>query len=316
MRTSTAANATPRSRKTSSVMCHSPSHFSAGCVSSSGSGNVGHGLEVLPVEIALAEAALEVDEFRQRDERARRVEVGADLEREHRLRLRPVAGGQLDDDRHVLALGGNMQEVHRAALGGQGQRLHDGAGAHAVQCGLFLVHDVADRGLQLLDVPVDVHHAGRALEDAAHLPGQREAPGLVGPVDFRDQRLEHGRPRRHLGDGDRGVVAGGDGRDLEADALGDGVALVGAPGLVHEVDLDIRDIRATAREVVAHQAVEIEGRGRAGIDLVVADLGLAADGGGHAHPACAALLTRALDDALRSCRCETSIPSIPHLSLL
>ncbi len=47
-----------------------------------------------------------------------------------------------------------------------------------------------------------------------------------------------------------------------------------------EVHLDVRDVRAAAQEVVAHEAVEIERRGDAGVDLVIGDLRFRADGGG------------------------------------
>ena len=40
-------------------------------------------------------------------------------------------------------------------------------------------------------------------------------------------------------------------------------------GLVDPADLDVADIIAAAQVVLAHQSVEINRRGRAGIDLVV-----------------------------------------------
>ena len=43
--------------------------------------------------------------------------------------------------------------------------------------------------------------------------------------------------------------------------------------------MQVCDVRAAAHEVVAHQAVEIERRGDAGIDLVIGHLGLDAHDG-------------------------------------
>ncbi len=51
------------------------------------------------------------------------------------------------------------------------------------------------------------------------------------------------------------------------------MALALALGLVDEVDLDVADVGAAAQVVLAHQAVEVDRRGRAGVDLVVGHLG-------------------------------------------
>ena len=93
--------------------------------------------------------------------------------------------------------------------------------------------------------------------------------------------MQHGRAGRHLGHGDDRAVALGDGGDNRADPLRDRVALVRALVLADEIDLQVGDIGPAAHEVVPHESVEIEGRGGAGIDLDVADLGLAANSGGH-----------------------------------
>jgi len=100
-------------------------------------------------------------------------------------------------------------------------------------------------------------------------------------VDLGDDGLEDGRAGRDLGNGDGGAVGFGDGGDAGAEALGDGVALVGAFALADEIDLDVRDVGAAAEERVADEAVEVKRSGSAGVDLVVADGGIGADGGGH-----------------------------------
>ena len=48
-----------------------------------------------------------------------------------------------------------------------------------------------------------------------------------------------------------------------------------------EIDLDIGDMLAASQEIVSHQAVEIERRGRAGVDLVINDLRFLADRQGN-----------------------------------
>ena len=51
--------------------------------------------------------------------------------------------------------------------------------------------------------------------------------------------------------------------------------------LAHEVHLDVSDVGAAAQEVVPHQAVEVVGRGSAGVGLEVHNLGLLLDDGGQ-----------------------------------
>ena len=100
-----------------------------------------------------------------------------------------------------------------------------------------------------------------------------------GPVDFGDECLQHRRTGRHFGHGHAGVELRRNLRHARPDALGDVVAPRLALVFTDEVDLQVGDIRATAHEIVTHQAVEIEGCGGAHVNLVVSDLGLGADGG-------------------------------------
>ena len=54
-------------------------------------------------------------------------------------------------------------------------------------------------------------------------------------------------------------------RVVGTDAFGDGVTLGLAPAFADEIDLQVGDMRAAAHEVMTDQAVEIEGRGGAGV---------------------------------------------------
>jgi hypothetical protein len=65
-----------------------------------------------------------------------------------------------------------------------------------------------------------------------------------------------------------------DGFQLGAQALRNRVALFAAVVLVHQVDLQVALLGIGAQVVLAHQAVEGDGRGRARIGLHVAHLGL------------------------------------------
>ena len=94
------------------------------------------------------------------------------------------------------------------------------------------------------------------------------------PDPPRSRRPWDGRAGRDLGNGDVGAVFFGDGRHARADAFRDVVALGGALVLREEVDLDVGHRGTAAQEVVADEAVEIEGRGRARVGLQVGDFGL------------------------------------------
>ena len=59
------------------------------------------------------------------------------------------------------------------------------------------------------------------------------------------------------------------------------MALELALGLADEVHLDVGDVGPAPQEVVAHQAVEVVGRGNAGVGLEVHNLGLLLDDGGQ-----------------------------------
>ena len=188
---------------------------------------------------------------------------------------------QADHDLDILLLARQVQQIHRGAADGQLQGLGDGVVADAVEGGLFLVEQEPGFGLVGLDIPVGVHDAFGMVEDVNNLAGEREAAFLVRAVDFSHEGLEDGRTGRDFGDGDAGAVFGGDGGDARADTFGNVVALGFALAPGHEVDLQIRDMGAAAHEVMAHQAVEVERGGDAGVNLVIGHLRLDADGGGN-----------------------------------
>ena len=95
-------------------------------------------------------------------------------------------------------------------------------------------------------------------------------------VDLGHQGLQHRRAGRHLGHGHGRPVSLGDRGHRRPHPLGNVVALDIAFVLGQEIDLDVGHGRTGAEEVVADQAVEIKGRGGAGIDLVVDHLGSSA----------------------------------------
>ena len=118
-----------------------------------------------------------------------------------------------------------MQEASGPPAHGDRQRVGDGVRSDSVEGGLLFVDHEALLGMGVLEIPVDVDHAGRAHEDVAHRSREALAGSGVRRVRLGDQRLEHRRARRHLRDGDARAIASGDRGHGRADALGDVVAL-------------------------------------------------------------------------------------------
>ena len=103
----------------------------------------------------------------------------------------------------------------------------------------------------------------RLLEHGLHLAGELEAARRIGTVDFRDQRLQHRRPRRHLRHLNRGVEPSRD-RQRAARARAWRSSWLCSPrsSLGSEVHLQVGEVRPAAEEVVPHQAVEVVRRRR------------------------------------------------------
>ena len=94
-------------------------------------------------------------------------------------------------------------------------------------------------------------------------------PGVLRPVHLGDDRRQHRRARRHLDHFHRGAVPAADALDPGPDGRRDLVRLAVAPVLVDEVHLQVAELRRRAQVVLAHEAVEVDRRGGAGVRLVV-----------------------------------------------
>ena len=68
----------------------------------------------------------------------------------------------------------------------------------------------------------------------------------IGPVDLRDERLQHRRTRRHLDHLDRRAEASRERIEPGPQPFGDGVALLAAFVLRHERHLQVGEIRLRA----------------------------------------------------------------------
>ena len=143
---------------------------------------------------------------------------------------------------------------------------------HAEQCRLGLGH----AQYQLLRIRVHrvvyADNVCRALESRAHLLRHCDLSGIVGAVDFGDDRRHHRRSRRHFDHLGIAAMLPGNGNHPLAHRDGNLVALAVTMFLVHQVDLDVAHFRCRAQIILAHQAVEVDRAGRSGIGLIVGDL--------------------------------------------
>jgi hypothetical protein len=117
---------------------------------------------------------------------------------------------------------------------------------------------------------VHIHDVRRGAEQrAAPRWATANLTGIIQAVDFRHQRRHHRRAGRHFDHLDVGVVALADLLQGPAHGQRDVVALAVTVLLVDQVDLDIADVGPGAQVVLPDQAVEIDRRGGAGVDLIV-----------------------------------------------
>ena len=147
---------------------------------------------------------------------------------------------------------------------------------HAAESRLFLIDDEPELFLVVFDVRVGVDHPIGGHKRPLHLFGYGDLALVIGAVNLGHERLENRRPGRDLRDLHVRVPPLRDRRDKRASPLGDGVALRFSLAFRKEVDLKVADVRPGAEKVVPHQAVEVERRRRAGVHLVIGNLG---DGG-------------------------------------
>src|SRR5689334_25256898 len=95
---------------------------------------------------------------------------------------------------------------------------------------------------------------------------------MVGPVDFRYERLQHGWAGRNFGDFDAGAIGLGEFHQFWPDAPCNFMALC-APRVAREqVHLDVGLIRLLAQKVMPNKPIEVVWAGYAGVDLVIDDL--------------------------------------------
>ncbi len=186
--------------------------------------------------------------------------------------------GDFEHEVNIFLLAGNMEQVYGLAAHSYPESLGDGFGADAVEGGLLLIHNEAGFRLIGFHIPIHIDDSRRVFEDFAYLSGQLHARGLIGSVDFGYQCLENRRSGRNFCHGNSGSVFIGDFRNSRANAFGDIVALGFAFVLFEQVDLKISHTGALPCKVMTDQAVEIERRGRADIDLIIGNFGFHPDG--------------------------------------
>ena len=155
------------------------------------------------------------------------------------------------------------------------QRTHDGLLRYAQQGGFAPVHQQELARCIHDAAVVHIDDAGRLFKDGAHGLGHAQAPCGFRAIDFSNQGGKYRRSGRHFHHLHVGAHPAADLLQRRAHTGGNGVALIGAVVLVHQIDLDVAHFATSAQIVLAHQTVEIDRRGGAGIGLVVGHLGYA-----------------------------------------
>jgi hypothetical protein len=121
------------------------------------------------------------------------------------------------------------------------------------------------------DVPVGVDHAGSLLEERFDLRGHRHPARRIRPIDFGDEGLQRGRPRRHFRHLDGRAELFRDRNQPFPHASGNIVALRRAFALRYEVHLQIGEAGSPSQKVMPDEAVEIVGTRYAHVLLDVDD---------------------------------------------
>ena len=125
----------------------------------------------------------------------------------------------------------------------------------------------------LLHQVVHIDHPRRAGENGGQLVGGLSTDGGIRPVNFGHQGLQNGWPRRHLNHRNARAQCLRQRRQNLTRRAGDLVAGTFPRPFVQKLDLHIPVPGVLTQVIVAHQAIEIERRGRAGIGLDRHDLG-------------------------------------------
>ena len=176
-----------------------------------------------------------------------------------------------------------LRIADRRAAEQAGDRVVDRLFLDAVEFQRLLVDREAQALGRLGEAVVDVDDKIDRLERFADF-GRHRAPALrVGAIDFGEHGGKHRRAGRHLDHLERRPGRQRQIGEPMADVEGDGVAGALALRLVDQIDGEIALLRLVAQVVMAHQAVEVERRRRAGVGLDRGQLrqGLEPLGGGH-----------------------------------
>ena len=205
--------------------------------------DISHGHEVLVINALVRDGLLHRYQLAQGHERRWRTSgerlrqciriTSADTQREQFLGRGLHRAWQLQHEVDVFFVARHMQQINGLATDRDAQRLRDRLGADAIERGLFFINDEARARLVVFEIPINVHHSLRIGEDLAHVLGQGMAGGFVGAVKFGDERLQHRRSRRHLGNGDARTEFLRDLGYARTHALGDVVALRAALVFAH-----------------------------------------------------------------------------------
>ncbi len=121
---------------------------------------------------------------------------------------------------------------------------------HAEQRGLGAIHMHNQTFGRSFHRVIDIDNIRGGAENFPHLLGDLNLAGIVQPVHLGDQWRHHRRAGRHFHHFDVGVVFRADFLQGAAHRQGNGVALPVAVFFVHQIDLNIADVRPGAQIIL------------------------------------------------------------------
>ena len=207
--------------------------------------------------------------------------VGRDRRGEEAFVHHPVGLVAFDDQRDRQAAFAPVGIAHGLAAVQQGQRVEHVLFLHAEEVEIVGRDRRAQAAGLGAEAVVDVDDEGHGLERLADAGGGGAAGFGVGAVDLGQKGRDHRRAGGRFHDLEAGAFGHVQRREPFAQVKRDVMAGAVAVGLRQQVDRDFAQLGLCAQVVVADEAVEVEGRGRAGMGLDDGHFGQGKDHIGH-----------------------------------
>ncbi len=199
--------------------------------------------------------------------------LAAHLEGQYARQIPFVTGSQFDADRHRILGTMPLQPAGILIIHPAIEGVHQIPEIDPEQGRLAAIHHQPPLGLRVGQIDIHIHQICGGHKAGLYGARRRFTGSRRRAIHFRDYGRPDRRAGRHLNDFQVAPHRAGDGLQRLPNRLGNLVAAAMALMLVHQIDLNIPHVGTAANEVVAHQPVEVDGGGGAGVNLVILHLG-------------------------------------------